>query len=244
MAPSPTQPWLKGKKNTLICTPISNIQHSAALSTGLFQQPSNMVGFCHQKTELERSHNSGQMRRAWRGRRSWETLHSVIVKWELSFWISYIKNQRKIMWIIYPENCLCFLPCTTRSRLSLALRSLFSKTENPALILTDRSCIQNSAWVNICTSLFFGQTCWAVKGGGGGEASGGRTGRETVSARSGPSSPFCLYNRRRGEGFDAAGLSPSISVYIQIQRPGEEIHFNPLYWVNTEHDGKVIGLLW
>lgn len=43
-----------------------------------------------------------------------------------------------------------------------------------------------------------------------------------------------LENRRRGDGFDAAGLSPSINVYIQIQHSGEEIHFNTLYWVNTE----------
>lgn len=75
-------------------------------------------------------------------------LHSVIVKWELSFWISYFNaNDRSCELFIRQTVCRCFLPCTTRSRLSLALalRSLFSKTENPALILTGRSCIQNSA---------------------------------------------------------------------------------------------------
>lgn len=81
---------------------------------------------------------------------------------------------------------------------SRLLRSLFSKTENPALILTDRSSIQNSGWVNICTSLFFGQTCWAVEGGGG--PSWGLTGRETASARSGPSSPLGFKIRGETKG--------------------------------------------
>lgn len=87
-----------------------------------------------------------------------------------------------------PANCLSVFSSLHNRIPALALLSLFSKTENLALILTDRSCIQNSAWVNICTSLFFGQTCWAVEGGGG--PSGGLTGREMASARFGPSSPL------------------------------------------------------
>lgn len=204
MAASPTQPCWKRKEKLLIFIPIPTYNTQQHLVQDCFEKPSDMVVFWQQKTRIEwwsrywkmhfqyRDHpGSGQMRWVRKGQHSWGPLHSIVVKWELSFWISYFNiNERSCELFIRQTVCRCFLPCTTRSRLSLALtlRSLFSKTENPALILTDRSCIQNSAWVNICTSLFFGQTCWAVEEGG--VAWGGPsrilTGRETASAHSGP----------------------------------------------------------
>lgn len=181
-----------------------------------------MVVFCHHKTGLDPVLEEKKQWNKWvlKGRRSWGPLHSVIMKWELSFWISYFNTIGKIMWIIYPATvCRCFLPCTTQSRLSLALPlcSLFSKTENPALILTDRPCIQNSAWVNICTTLFFfGRHVepWRRWWGWGGPSG---TGREEVSAGSCPLASSWPSNRRRGEGFDAA-VSAFISRFNAWER--------------------------
>lgn len=75
-----------------------NIQH-AAPSAGLFCQPSSMVVFCHHKTGLDPVLEEKKQWNKWvlKGRRSWGPLHSVIMKWELSFWISYFNTIGKIM---------------------------------------------------------------------------------------------------------------------------------------------------
>ena len=199
-----------------------------------------MVVFCHHKTGLDPVLEEKKQWNKWvlKGRRSWGPLHSVIMKWELSFWISYFNTIGKIMWIIYPATvCRCFLPCTTQSRLSLALPlcSLFSKTENPALILTDRPCIQNSAWVNICTTLFFLADMLSREGGGGvGGVRVGQEGKRCLLAPA-PSPPLGLQI-----GGEAKGLMLQYQRLYPDSTPGR----GPLYWVNSERDGKVIGLLW
>lgn len=142
-------------------------------------------------------------------------LHSVILKFELSLWISYFNPKVRVNYLSGKLFAWVFFAQQDPVTLSLFLRSVFSKTENPALILTDRSCIQTSAWVNICTSLFFGQPCCA--GGKGWWGSSDQTGRETSSAWSGPFISSWLYNRwRGGRGWSCTPVDGHQSLYPDL----------------------------